>query len=129
MQANLPIRMRYVLILYLLLASVTATLAQGVAVKGKVTSETGEGLPGVTVLVKGTSNGTATDAEGDFSLSVPGGTGTLVVYFIGYQKQEVSIKNSNTVNIKMAPDANAPVKAAADHIRATFEVFKETGRF
>lgn len=107
MSKKILTRMRYVFVLYLLIASVTGALAQAGAVKGKVASETGEGLPGVTVLVKGTTNGTATDAEGNYSLTVPGGTGTLVVSFIGYLTQEVAINNRSTINITLAPDAKS----------------------
>ena len=56
-----------------------------------LTGENNEGLPGVTVLVKGTTNGTTTDPNGGFSLNVPDGNGTLVVSFIGYQTQEVPL--------------------------------------
>ncbi|MGV3505275.1 MAG: SusC/RagA family TonB-linked outer membrane protein [Adhaeribacter sp.] len=107
MSRKILTRMRYVFVLYLLIASVTGALAQAGAVKGKVSSETGEGLPGVTVLVKGTTNGTATDAEGNYSLTVPGGTGTLVISFIGYLTQEVAINNRSTINITLAPDAKS----------------------
>ncbi|GEO06052.1 SusC/RagA family TonB-linked outer membrane protein [Adhaeribacter aerolatus] len=64
-------------------------------------------MPGVTVLVKGTTNGTATDATGAYSLNVPGGTGTLVVSFVGYQTKEVAINNQSSINITLAPDAKA----------------------
>jgi TonB-linked SusC/RagA family outer membrane protein len=82
-------------------------LAQGTAVTGTVKGESGEGLPGVTVLVKGTTNGTTTDPEGRFSLNVPNGTGTLVVSFIGYVSQEIPINNRTTINVSLAPDAKA----------------------
>jgi TonB-dependent starch-binding outer membrane protein SusC len=106
MQKNLPRRMKYIFVLYLFLASLTGALAQGAAIKGKVSSETGEGLPGVTVLVKGTTNGTATDAGGNFTLNVAGG-GTLVVSFIGYQTQELAINNRSTINVTLVPDAKS----------------------
>ncbi|MGV3586916.1 MAG: SusC/RagA family TonB-linked outer membrane protein [Adhaeribacter sp.] len=107
MKHALPEKMKYFFLLHFLFFTVAAALAQGVAVTGKVTTETGEGLPGVTVLLKGTSNGTATDASGNYSLSIPNGTGTLVFSFIGYTQQEVAINNRTTVNVLMAPDAKA----------------------
>ncbi|WP_146901320.1 SusC/RagA family TonB-linked outer membrane protein [Adhaeribacter aerolatus] len=96
----------YILPLLLLLLS-TGARAQNTSIKGKVTDEQGSGLPGVTVLVKGTTNGTATDATGAYSLNVPGGTGTLVVSFVGYQTKEVAINNQSSINITLAPDAKA----------------------
>ena len=81
--------------------------AQQRTITGKVISENNEGLPGVTVLVKGTTNGTSTDPDGGFSLNVPDGSGTLVVSFIGYVTQEVPINNRSSINISLAPDAKA----------------------
>jgi len=81
--------------------------AQAGNISGKVTGENGEGLPGVTVLIKGTTNGTATDASGNFSLSAPASGGTLVVSFVGYLTQELPIGNRTTINVALAPDAKA----------------------
>ncbi|GEO06081.1 SusC/RagA family TonB-linked outer membrane protein [Adhaeribacter aerolatus] len=76
-------------------------------ITGKVSDEQGGGLPGVTVLVKGTSTGTATDAEGNYSLNVPNGSASLVFSFIGFQTKEVAINNRTTVNVTLATDAKA----------------------
>jgi len=76
-------------------------------VTGRVTSAAGEPLPGVTVLVKGTSNGTATDANGNYSLSVPETAGTLIFSFIGYTSQERSFTGPGAINITLADDAKA----------------------
>ncbi|MDB5264187.1 MAG: SusC/RagA family protein [Adhaeribacter sp.] len=100
-------KMKYILLLHLIFLSVAEVIAQGVTITGKVSSETGEGLPGVTVLFKGTSNGTATDVNGSYSLAVPNATGTLVFSFIGYTQQEVPINNQTAINIKLIPDAKA----------------------
>jgi len=78
-----------------------------ITVTGRVTDENGEGLPGVTILLKGTAVGTATDFSGNYSLNVPDGAGTLVVSFIGYQTQEVAINNQTSLNITLSPDAKA----------------------
>ncbi|MEJ7644949.1 MAG: SusC/RagA family TonB-linked outer membrane protein [Chryseolinea sp.] len=75
-----------------------------ITVSGKVTDNTGEVLPGVNILVKGTANGTTTDTNGDYSLSVPDGTGTLVFSFIGYTSQEVSVDNRTSINVTLLPD-------------------------
>jgi TonB-linked SusC/RagA family outer membrane protein len=83
----------------------TATWAQERTVSGRITSaEDGSRLPGVNVVLKGTTNGTVTDANGDYSLKVPGDGGTLVFTFIGLTSQEVVIGTSNTVNVNMAQD-------------------------
>lgn len=76
-------------------------------ITGRVTSSSGEGLPGVTVLLKGTTNGTATDVDGRYSLSVPETGGTLVFSFIGYTTLEKSFSGPGTVNVTMADDAKA----------------------
>jgi TonB-linked SusC/RagA family outer membrane protein len=78
--------------------------AQDLAVTGKITSsEDGSGLPGVNVVVKGTTNGTVSDGSGNFSISAPA-TGTLVFTFIGLTSQEVPINNRTTVDVVMAQD-------------------------
>ncbi|RNI26759.1 TonB-dependent receptor [Rufibacter latericius] len=85
-----------------------APVAQDVLrVSGKVTDENGAGLPGVTVSVKGTTNATSSDVNGNFSLTVPNGTGTLVLSYIGYMTQEVAIENRSTINVSLAPDMKA----------------------
>ena len=60
-------------------------------VKGQVTDESGAPLPGANVLIKGTTIGVQTDADGNFSIEVPGNSNTLVVSFIGMEEQEVVI--------------------------------------
>lgn len=73
-------------------------------INGRVTEESnGEGIPGVTVIVKGTTTGTVTDIDGYFSLTVADDNpGTLVFSFIGYDAQEVEIGNQSTINITLA---------------------------
>ena len=100
-------KMRYWLILPLVLLTLAGAFAQGITVKGKVTDDKGEGLPGVTVLLKGTTTGTATDASGSFSLDVPNGNGTLVVSFVGYLTQEVPINNRTSIPVTLASDTKA----------------------
>lgn len=74
------------------------------AVHGRVFDVDGNPLPGVNVLVKGTSNGTATDASGYFSLALPSDARTLVASFIGYQVRELEIAGQEEVNIVMYED-------------------------
>ncbi len=64
-------------------------------------AETGEPLIGATVQVKGTSMGTITDAKGNFRLSVPDDAETLVISYIGFETQEVSIANQTTFNVSL----------------------------
>ncbi|MGV3586154.1 MAG: SusC/RagA family TonB-linked outer membrane protein, partial [Adhaeribacter sp.] len=76
-------------------------------ITGRVTSPTGDPLPGVTVLLKGTSTGATTSPDGSYSLSVPETAGTLVFSFIGYATQEKNFSGPGTVNVTLAEDAKA----------------------
>ena len=73
-------------------------------ISGRVTSEAGEALPGVNVLLKGTSTGTTTNAEGQYNLTVPDGGGTLVFSFIGYVTEEVSVGNRTVIDVQLVAD-------------------------
>ncbi len=75
-----------------------------VEVSGKVIDEGGEGLPGVNILVKGTTIGTVTDAAGNYALAVPEDATTLVFTYVGYLAEEVEINGQSTINITLAPD-------------------------
>ncbi len=74
------------------------------AVSGKVTDNNGAPLPGVTVVVKGTSNGVITDTDGNFSLSDVSPDNILIFSFIGMQSQEVTIGNQSVINVAMEVD-------------------------
>lgn len=91
--------------LVLFLTLFQMVLAQTRTVSGRVTDQkTGEGLPGATVLLKGTTNGISTNADGAFSISVPGGEGTLVFSSVGYVTQERPLTSASTYAIAMAAD-------------------------
>ncbi|WP_236676359.1 SusC/RagA family TonB-linked outer membrane protein [Chryseolinea lacunae] len=91
----------------MLLLSSTLAWAQSKVVTGKITSsEDGAGLPGVNVLEKGTSNGTVSDVNGMFTLSVPD-NGTLVFSFIGYRSQEVPVGAQSTINVNLEADVTS----------------------
>jgi TonB-dependent SusC/RagA subfamily outer membrane receptor len=75
-----------------------------VIVRGQVTDEGGNGLPGVNVLVKGTNTGTSTDAGGNFSISVPDNNAVLVFSFIGYVPEEIAVALPPMINVKLIPD-------------------------
>lgn len=101
-------RLRHGLIgsLFTLLISIQVVLAQSARgpVGGKITTaDDGEALVGATVSEKGTTNGTTTDADGNFKLNVSGNA-TLVVSFIGYTAQEIPVNNRKTINIALKSD-------------------------
>jgi TonB-linked SusC/RagA family outer membrane protein len=83
----------------------TTSFAQTRTVTGKVTSaDDGQGLPGVNVIVEGTTKGTATDAEGVYSISVGPNENNLVFSFVGYKPMTVSIQNQTTVDVTLEAD-------------------------
>ena len=75
-----------------------------ITVSGTVTSATGESMPGVNIIQKGTTNGTATDADGRYSLSVSEGDAVLVFSFIGYTTQEVTVNGRSVIDVALAED-------------------------
>ena len=80
----------------------TLVMAQNVTVRGKVTSSgNGEPIPGANVIVKGTTTGTITSINGDFTLTVPSPTATLVVTFIGYTPLEIPLQGRSTLNVAL----------------------------
>jgi TonB-linked SusC/RagA family outer membrane protein len=79
-------------------------LKQGIAVKGKVTDAAGDPLPGVNVVEKGTNNGTITDADGDFSITVTGQQSILVFSSVGYLEEEVQVGGTTNIELSMAED-------------------------
>jgi hypothetical protein len=79
--------------------------AQERVITGKVTSsEDGSALPGVNVLVKGTTNGTVSDSGGSFRISISGSNATLSLSFIGFISQDVEVGARTTIDVIMAPD-------------------------
>ncbi|MDD4922925.1 MAG: carboxypeptidase-like regulatory domain-containing protein, partial [Bacteroidales bacterium] len=74
-------------------------IAQTKKVSGRVYDSTGDVLPGVTVLVKGTRNATMTDANGQFTLSVPMNARILVFTYIGMKSQEMAIDEKSTLRV------------------------------
>ena len=94
----------------LLFLAVTCTissfcLAQEKEVSGTVTSsEDGVGLPGVSIVIVGTTQGTVTDNDGKYKLSVPSGA-TLKFSFIGYRSQELAVGSQTVIDVSMAPES------------------------
>jgi TonB-linked SusC/RagA family outer membrane protein len=75
-------------------------------ISGRIVDEKGAGLPGVNVIVKGTTTGTQTDADGRYTIQAPDGA-TLVFSFVGYASQEVAVGNRSTVDVALAPDSKS----------------------
>jgi TonB-linked SusC/RagA family outer membrane protein len=74
-------------------------------VRGRVIDAlTRESLPGVNILVKGTTTGTTTNVEGDYSLQVPGPDAVLVFTFVGYLPQQVTVGNQGVINVNLSQD-------------------------
>ncbi|WP_046245841.1 SusC/RagA family TonB-linked outer membrane protein [Hymenobacter terrenus] len=88
-----------------LLARVSAQ-AQSRSVTGRVTDrQTGLAIPGVTVLLKGTSNGISTNSEGEYALDIPETEGTLVFSSIGYVTLERAVGSASRLDMSMSPDS------------------------
>jgi TonB-linked SusC/RagA family outer membrane protein len=89
-------------------ATLTTAISQNqadITITGVVKNETGEGLPGVSVVIKNTTRGTTTDADGKYSLTVSEGSATTLVYsFVGYLSQEAAVGNRRSVDIQLVPD-------------------------
>src|SRR5688572_15552740 len=80
-------------------------LAQRITVTGMVTTEDNvTTLPGASVLVKGTTTGTTTDANGTFTIQVDNADNILVISFIGYEEQEITVGNRTQINVSLIPD-------------------------
>ncbi len=94
-------------IICLILISSVMVAAQSLNISGKVTdANSGEDLPGVNVLLKGTKIGVLTDLNGAYSINVPSLNGILVFSFIGMTTKEVSIKGQNAINVQLETDVS-----------------------
>ena len=78
--------------------------AQSLRVGGVIKSPTGETMPGVNVLIKGTTTGTASDVDGKYSVTVPSAESVLVFSFIGYVTKEVTVGNATTLDVLLEED-------------------------
>ena len=92
---------RFVFVLSLLLfAGINLLQAQGVQVSGSVTSaDDGTALPGVSVVVRGTTIGAVTDFEGNYAITVPDASATLMFSFVGMLTQEVTLDGRTTLDV------------------------------
>ncbi|MDB5010145.1 MAG: TonB-dependent receptor [Mucilaginibacter sp.] len=76
---------------------------QNINIKGKVTDDKGETLPGVGIHIEGTNQGATTNSKGEYQLSVPEG-GTLVFTYVGFTTQKIVVGNKTTIDVIMQPD-------------------------
>lgn len=81
--------------------------AQSVQVSGKILDTTGFGLPGVTVLEKGTNTGTVTDVDGNYTITVSSSQATLVFSFVGYETQETIVGNRTSIDLTLEESIGA----------------------
>ena len=97
------------LVTFLLFLSIGYALPpEGITIKGRIMDEIlKEPIPGANVKVKGTTLGTITDFNGNFSLVVPNKSSVLVVSFIGYVTQEIVVGNQKTINVNLKEDAHS----------------------
>ena len=91
-----------VLSLLLLGFALSVTFAQQRTVTGTVTSEDQGALPGVNIVVQGTTQGAVTDGQGNYTISVPGDDAILVFSFIGYSTQAVPVGSQTSINVTLA---------------------------
>ncbi|SDN04041.1 SusC/RagA family TonB-linked outer membrane protein [Siphonobacter aquaeclarae] len=89
--------------LMLLCLSFSSIAQNPFRVKGTVTAENGKGLPGASVVLKGTTTGATTDADGKYTLALPNGQGTLQISYIGYVSKEVAVGNQTQIDIRLDP--------------------------
>ncbi|WP_162053355.1 SusC/RagA family TonB-linked outer membrane protein [Pontibacter pamirensis] len=98
--------MKKIFTFLLLVCWVTSAFAQESVITGRVTGAAdGIGLPGVSVIVKETTRGTATDAEGNYQIRVPDNNAVLVFRFLGYKTQEVPVGNQSVINVSLETDS------------------------
>jgi TonB-linked SusC/RagA family outer membrane protein len=102
---KLKVQLRLLLVLALLLGSASAW-AQ-VKVAGKISAKDGTTLPGVTIVVEGTTNGTTSDASGSYSITVPDTKSVLVFSFIGYNPKKVTVGNQTTLHVTLEDNQQA----------------------
>src|SRR5690554_1556421 len=84
----------------------TSSQPEQIPIKGTVTDQNGNPIPGATILVEGSTTGTATDINGEFALDVPTGT-VLIVSFIGYEAQQITVGSQSTLNIVLQEDLSS----------------------
>ena len=96
--------MKSLLLLCVFMLSTLLTFAQDRRVTGKVTGGDGQGIPGVSVLVKGTQTGSSTDAGGNFAVSMKSGKDVISFSGIGYKSLDVKVGTQSSINVTLNED-------------------------
>ena len=108
-------------------------MAQDRTITGSVTSEEdGGALPGVNVIIKGSTTGTVTDIEGNYRINFPSSASTLIFSFIGYQSREVEVGAQSIIDIQLIPDVTqlgevVVTAAAIEREKAVIGICSEYG--
>jgi len=105
MQVKTFLSLRWAIMLSIYCLACSQLFAQNRTLSGTVTDEVNDPIPGVNVLVKGTTSGTVTDIEGQYRITVPETAEALIFSFVGYISQEVNIDNQSVIDIQMKTDA------------------------
>jgi len=87
-------------------ATTPSSVKADITITGRIVDEKGQGIPGVNVIVKGTSNGTQTDVDGRYSIKAADDA-TLIFTFVGYTPKEEAVAGRTSINASLAPDAKA----------------------
>jgi TonB-linked SusC/RagA family outer membrane protein len=98
------LKLNNLLLVFLFFTTVNIFAQEGLTVKGKITDENGDPMIGVNVLEKGTTNGTVTNIDGDYRLTLGTSDATLVFTYIGYLSEELPVNGQETINLQMIPD-------------------------
>ncbi|OMQ10491.1 TonB-dependent receptor [[Flexibacter] sp. ATCC 35103] len=101
------IKYNFVFLFFLNFVLSSTIYAQSTTIEGKITDAAGLSLPGVNVQEKGTKNGTSTDFEGSFKMNVTNNKAILIISYLGFQTQEVSIAGKSKVNVSLAEQSNS----------------------
>ena len=108
MRNYLPKLKSLMLAMVLMIGTIVVANAQNRSISGTVLDATlGDPVPGATVLIKGTTRGTATDLDGKFTLPLQAGDQVLVISFVGYLTQEVEIGNQSTITVSLQEDVQS----------------------
>ncbi len=99
----LAMKTKIIFLVLIAFAIVQSSIAQ-ITVSGTVLDENNQGLPGVNVVEKGTTNGTITDLNGQYSLTVANESSVLVFSYIGYANHEVAVNNQSNIRVTLNPD-------------------------
>ncbi|MCD6200331.1 MAG: TonB-dependent receptor [Bacteroidales bacterium] len=107
MRKSVFLRKGSIILLFLFGIALSFVSAQERTVTGKVTSQEEGPLPGVNILIQGTMQGTVTDANGNYSIKVPGPDAVLVFSSVGYTKRSVTVGNQTKIDVVLVPEVTS----------------------